>query len=213
MRLYSYVVAYDYGFAPNPFYGVCSLATCKPQIRRTADIGDWIIGTGSARHDRRGYLVYVMEVSRAMTFTDYWNATRFRRKRPILRGSKKQAFGDNIYWQDESRYWHQADSHHSLADGRANVHNLRRDTGVDRVLVGERYTYWGGGGPRIPAHIRSYQKYDLCAVTQGHKCRFPQPLVDQFLDWYWTLDVFGYCGRPTDWNPHCDGFPPGGLVT
>src|SRR5262245_31415483 len=45
VRLYSYVVARDYGFAPNPFYGFCTLATCKPDIRRTADIGDWIVGT------------------------------------------------------------------------------------------------------------------------------------------------------------------------
>src|SRR5712671_5339411 len=34
MRLYSYVVARDFGFAPNPFFGVCTLATCKPDIRK-----------------------------------------------------------------------------------------------------------------------------------------------------------------------------------
>ncbi len=26
----------DYGFAPNPFHGICTLATCKPVIRRVA---------------------------------------------------------------------------------------------------------------------------------------------------------------------------------
>ena len=41
-RIHSYVVRYDSGFAPNPFYGYCTLATCKPNIRRSADIGDWV---------------------------------------------------------------------------------------------------------------------------------------------------------------------------
>ena len=36
----------DYGFAPNPFFGFCTLANCKPKIRKSANVGDWIIGTG-----------------------------------------------------------------------------------------------------------------------------------------------------------------------
>ena len=32
--LFSYVVATDSGFAPNPFFGLCTLACCKPAIRR-----------------------------------------------------------------------------------------------------------------------------------------------------------------------------------
>ena len=34
MKLYSYIVARDFGFAPNPFYGFCTLATCKPKIAK-----------------------------------------------------------------------------------------------------------------------------------------------------------------------------------
>lgn len=32
--LFSYIVRWDHGFAPNPFHGICSLATCKPGIRK-----------------------------------------------------------------------------------------------------------------------------------------------------------------------------------
>ena len=35
----------DYGFAPNPYFGYCTLATCKPVIRRCAGVGDWIAWT------------------------------------------------------------------------------------------------------------------------------------------------------------------------
>ena len=41
MNLYSYVITRDYGFAPNPFWNICTLATCKPQIREHALKGDW----------------------------------------------------------------------------------------------------------------------------------------------------------------------------
>jgi hypothetical protein len=39
--LYSYVVRWDHGFAPNPFYETCTVATCKPYIakRQTGTIG------------------------------------------------------------------------------------------------------------------------------------------------------------------------------
>ena len=33
-RVYMYVVDRDFGFAPNPFHGVRTLATCKPPIRK-----------------------------------------------------------------------------------------------------------------------------------------------------------------------------------
>ena len=36
MTLFSYVIEHDLGFAPNPFHGVCTLACCKPQIRKIA---------------------------------------------------------------------------------------------------------------------------------------------------------------------------------
>ena len=206
MRLFSYVVARDYGFAPNPFFHVCTLATCKPQIRRHAAVGDWVIGTGSASHGRSGHLVYAMEVSEAMTYTEYWNDNRFAKKRPILRASKKQAFGDNIYRRDDQNQWHQADSHHSFATGRPNIHNIQHDTGTDRVLIGHKYIYWGGSGPEIPQHLRQHGDFDICA-GRNYKCKFPCDLVQRFLAWLTSLKAIGYCGRPTDWQAGRDGFP------
>ncbi|WP_198140678.1 Nmad2 family putative nucleotide modification protein [Polaromonas naphthalenivorans] len=32
-----YLMTHDSGFAPNPFHGTLTLATCKPGIRRTID--------------------------------------------------------------------------------------------------------------------------------------------------------------------------------
>jgi hypothetical protein len=48
-HLFTYVIARDFGFAPNPFHGVCTLATCKPGIRKSASVGDWILGIGGKK--------------------------------------------------------------------------------------------------------------------------------------------------------------------
>lgn len=71
MTLYSYVLRSDTGFAPNPFYGYCTLATCKPDIRRLARIGDWVIGTGSVENVGPGRLVYAMRVEAVLTLDQY----------------------------------------------------------------------------------------------------------------------------------------------
>lgn len=198
-RLFCYVVARDYGFAPNPFFRICTLATCKPKIRKTASVGDWIIGTGSKQKDRQRCLVYVMRVTEAMTFNEYWADERFRRKRPNLRGSKKQAFGDNIYFRDNSGQWHQRDSHHSYQHGMPNPNNIKNDTQTDRVLISTEYTYWGGSGPEIPQRFSDDYAFDICALRH-HKCRFPKELVNDFLNWFHTLDTSGYLGPPLDWS-------------
>lgn len=201
MRLFSYVVARDYGFAPNPFFGVCTLATCKPGIRRVAEAGDWIIGTGTAKRRRAGYLVYAMKVEGAMSFDEYWADPQFAQKRPNLRGSKKMAFGDNIYHRTNPHTpWQQLDSHHSFANGAPNPANIKNDTQADRVLFSRDFVYWGRAGPRIPARFRNYNGIDLCA-GRGHKQKiFSDTFITDFIDWLRNLNAVGYVGMPIDWD-------------
>ncbi len=201
MKLYCYVVARDFGFAPNPFYGICTLATCKPTIRRTAQVGDWVIGTGSKNYGLQGRLVFAMRVTEVLTFDQYWSDPRFQAKRPTLTGSIKQAFGDNIYHRDPAtQQWQQANSHHSLKDGCPNPANIHNDTKTDRVLLSTEFTYWGGSGPEIPPHLRDYTGQDICTSTQGHKSRFDPRLVNAFIAWLNSLSDNGYVGSPSQWS-------------
>lgn len=70
-RLYSYVLRVDDGAAPNPYWGTCTLTICKPDIRRCAQVGDWIVGTGSKnvrlkdgnKYDFSDDVVYAMKVT------------------------------------------------------------------------------------------------------------------------------------------------------
>ena len=141
-RAFSYVVKRDYGFAPNPFYGFLTLATCKPLIRKNAEIGDFIIGNSPSNLGSK--LVYMAKVSEIITFDEYWTNSRFLCKRPIMNGSIKKLYGDNIYHHAEDGTWMQENSHHSLKDGSINKENLDRDTShTDRVLIANDYFYFG----------------------------------------------------------------------
>ena len=200
MRLHSYVLDHDYGFAPNPFYDVCTLATCKPSIREHAAIGDYVVGTGCAKRHRRGFLVYFMVVDEITTYNAYWADPRFEKKRPFLRGSKVQAFGDNIYHRDpQTGEWWQANSLHSQRDGSANPINVNHDTKSEEVLIGRDYAYWGGFGPEIPAQFRDFNGADICA-GRGHRNHFNDDHRDQFIGWMRSLNARGYISRPLDWS-------------
>jgi hypothetical protein len=193
-RLYSYVVARDYGFAPNPFFGLCTLATCKPAIRKAGAVDDWVIGTGSKRRNRGNRLVFAMRITESKTFNEYWSDPRFRSKKPYLAGSKKLAFGDNIYFKSNGR-WKQENSHHSLANGKPNNANVIHDTRVDRVLISDDYVYWGGEGPSIPRSLLR-----LCKRGPGHRCDFDDAFLQKVVTWLRSFNEWGYVGAPLDWS-------------
>jgi Nucleotide modification associated domain 2 len=201
MTLYSYVVAKDYGFTPNPFFGVCTLATCKPRIRSVAQVGDWVIGIGSKIRRREKRVVYAMLVTGTMTFNEYWDAPRFQVKKPNLRGSKKQAFGDNIYVKDaRTGVWSQANSHHSLDNGCVNEANVRADTQADRVLISDDFIYWGGSGPEIPQEFLDYgPEHATLQVVRNHRKNVSPEFIRKVVAWIRSLNKKGYAGEPLDW--------------
>ncbi len=117
----AYAITRDYGFAPNPFHGFCTLATCKPDIRKSAKVGDWIMGVGgSSLRSVKRRCILLMKVSEKVSFQDYWDHERFSLKKPVRNGSRVQMLGDNIYHKDGNGDWIQEDSHHSNPDGTPN---------------------------------------------------------------------------------------------
>jgi hypothetical protein len=200
VRLYSYVVAYDIGFAPNPFYGYCTLATCKQDIRSKAQLGDWIVGTGSASAGLGDRLVYAMHVEEILKYDDYWTDERFSRKRPRLRGSMKQQYGDNIYHRGPNGTWLQENSRHSFNDGTPNPGHVDRDTKADVVLISREFVYYGSGGPVIPNRLRTGYGMDLVHRAPSHRCRFPDDMRDAVVDWIVNDLESGLQGDPRDWS-------------
>ena len=148
--LYIYVVDRDLGFAPNPFHGYCTLATCKPGIRKGAGVDDWIMGVGGSRLKATGRCVFLMKVTEILTFEEYWEDDRFKLKKPVRNGSPVMMVGDNIYHRESKvSSWIQEDSHHSNQDGSINLNNLRRDTKSSNVLISRLFFYFGTKAPIV----------------------------------------------------------------
>lgn len=144
-----YKMTHDKGFAPNPFHGFLSLATCKPAIRRTRGKGDWVAGFASRElvQNARDFgvqipymgLVYLMQVTEdPLPLPAYFDDPRFAKKKPNPDSrSEKLRCGDNIYSGDgRGGYeWHR-NEHHA-------VDQLPHDTGGRNALISSRFWYFG----------------------------------------------------------------------
>lgn len=194
MALFSYIITRDYGFAPNPFPPYCTLATCKPRIRRSATIGDWVLGIGSASKGSlmKERLIYAMQVQERLTYDQYWNDSRFFYKKPIMNGSKKQTYGDNIYHTDEKTgTFLQENSHHSLPDGSINHDNYRRDLSSKNVLISKKYWYWGKNAIPIPQ-----QYHKVIKSGRGYSKIEDETLISGIILWLESMEDKGYIGEP-----------------
>jgi hypothetical protein len=185
--LFSYVIASDTGFAPNPFGGVCTLATCKPAIRRVARPGDWILGTGSTATAGASRLVYAMSVSEVLPIEAYGADPRFQRKIPSLTGAAWRRCGDNIYHVDGIGEWHQR---------RSPFHGPRhraRDLSGRNVLIGREFYYFGQAAVELPPRLRA-----LIKIGRGHKRVRESETIDAFERWLRRTFTLGRLGRPSD---------------
>jgi putative DNA base modification enzyme with NMAD domain len=177
--LFVYVIDRDFGFAPNPFHGFCTLATCKPRIRKTAEIRDWIIGMGGSRLNAIGRCIFAMQVTATISFDEYWANPIYTEKKPVRNGSRKMMVGDNIYHRDvKTNKWGQADSHHSNLDGTVNPYNLKRDTRINRVLLSTRFFYFGAAARCVPQSILDQMRYKNPRDYRRFDSRTAQPLLD-----------------------------------
>ena len=152
MRLFAYKLTHDTGFAPNPFHGVCTLATCKSYIRLLKRKGDWIAGFTSAKlnHDTVGCerLVYLMRVAKKLPFETYPNEPRFAAKIP-RQGADHcvERVGDNIYGIRDGVVFQVPNPFHQR-------NKLAEDTSGKFVLMAKTFAYFGSEPLVIPDELR-----------------------------------------------------------
>lgn len=200
MNIYSYVVAHDTGFAPNPFYGYCTLACCKPKIRSRAAKGDWVVGlTPKAAGNR---IVYLMRVDDVMeSFSGYWFDSRFKAKKPTYTGGLRRKCGDNIYEPLASGGYRQLRSAHSDGDAE-DGDNKTHDLGGKRVLVSETFAYFGSKALPLPSELQSLM------VMRGHRSRFSDEVKAEFIRFAGKVG-FGVQGAPRQWPDGDDSWMQG----
>jgi hypothetical protein len=167
MKLYSYTMTVDDGFAPNPTGGICTLAYCMVTMRRTVQAGDYVVGLAGAEYrKRRGAewpaypVIYAMRVTDVIGFEEFRRDERYRRH-----------FSPHL--------------------------NTDKQVDTDRVLVSDDFIYWGGDGPPLPRKLSTLIKQKgpghLCNFPPGVVREFVQWFESQpdrglvgrpFADWY-----------------------------
>lgn len=201
MVIYSYLIDHDLGLAPNPFGRYCTLAVCKPEIRRSQRlvIGDWVIGTGSKALENTtgkklsGKLIYAMKVTEKITLEQYWDDSRFQYKKPVMNGTLVTMYGDNFYHKDENGNWIQEDSAHCKLDGTCHQEHLKKDISGNNVLISEHFYYFGDQAPKIPNILNK-----ICHTTQGQKKITDQLAIDS-VNWIERNFSTGINGNPLNW--------------
>ncbi len=154
IRLFSYKLTTDSGFAPNPFWGVLTLATCKPGIRRSKRKNDWIAGFTSKElcGDPVGQerLVYLMQVEEKLTLAAYFHDSRFREKIPDLGAQDPRCWvGDNMYAPKRG-----AGGGFRQLPGMHGRNDKERDLSGAFVLVAGTHFYFGRDALVVPDELR-----------------------------------------------------------
>jgi hypothetical protein len=197
----TYRLDHDLGFAPNPFFGWCTLACCMPQIRKHASQNDVIVGmAGSGKQGLGRYhprVIYWMRVDETLTFDQYWQDARFVNKKPQIPGPKMRMVGDRTYRHEPgSDDWKfEISMHHVPGATQGKGGHVHLDTKIDRILIGKSFTYWGKSGPEVPAHLMS-----MFPNPRGQKCPQDGPLLAELHGLIDINNPRSVVGDPADWD-------------
>ncbi len=176
-KLFSYCIPVDDGAAPNPYWGICTLAICKPVIRRVAEAGDWVVGTGSKKYGFENKVVYAMEVTQKLTLADYDDYCRKNLVQKIpsyYDWDIRKRVGDCIYDYSTTNPPLQ----------RLGVHdgdNITTDLGGKYALLSTEFYYFGKDPVSLPCTL-----HEIIHQGQGHKSDKNAPFVKSFISWIKT---------------------------
>lgn len=199
-----YKMTHDTGFAPNPFHGALTLATCKPAIRRTRVKDDWVAGFASKAlvQNARAYgvsipyggLVYLMQLTEEpLELAAYFNDVRFLKKRPVLDSNDAELrSGDNIYWRDADGLYRQ------VPNKSHSVDEALHDTSGKNALVSTRFWYFGRNC-FVP--LGGWKALMGSELSSGRTFYCPDRFVEGVLDQLKVMGMKpGIHGRPCIWD-------------
>ena len=196
MKLFSYKLKHDTGFAPNPFGGFLTLATCKPNIRKTKNVGDYVAGFTSKylNGDEVGEerLIYLMRIDEIISISEYWNNPNFEIKKPNLTSQKKTLIaGDNIYKpvNGGNRFIQINNKFHDASE-------MPRDLRGENVIISFHFYYFGASPLTLPQHVRP--KVPKGQSSNGYLTHNPD-LVESFITYVESNYSYGLFNHPTQW--------------
>ena len=150
-----------------------------------AAVGDWIMGTNSVARGRR--LVFSMKISEVLHFDEYYNDSRFKKKKPNIIGNWRERVGDNMYYKDNGEWKQHTTIYHR------DPEIVEKDLKHPFVFISNEFYYFGDKAVEIPAKFQ-----DLVWKRQGCKSIHPPEIVKAFLTWLQKSLKPGVLGNPAD---------------
>lgn len=177
-RIFRYILRHDGGMAPCVKRGWLTLATCKPRIRASAKVGEWVIGC-RPRPEPRGLVVWAGRVARSVEVGDYQREYSWRT--------------DAIYRAKEGGGFERlCPEYHPTADG------FRKDTSAP-VLIFDRKATWYFGDeacklPKCLMHLAASGRPDRVNGVTEEDCAALET-------WLRSIATPGIHGTPRDMSP------------
>lgn len=162
-KLYSYIIQSDTGFAPNPYFGICTLACCKSSMRRNIgdkllkelnisnireitekekkhirELGYWIIAIAGHNVEKENNVpyrsvVYVMQITDILDFESYY----------IMYPYKRKNFGEGMLYQKGDNLF---SANYSGIEEQENLKNSNQNEKILKgkyVLLSDNFIYFG----------------------------------------------------------------------
>ena len=174
-RFYTYKVAYDFGTGPNPDFDTCTLAICKPVIRRTAKVGDIIVGLDCLKDQDR--IIYCMQVDEVLTWPEYVARCETDKSLNGKIPKNKNEAGDCIWVEERFESYEPLPSWSGHGQSEFNSDVL---TGKN-VLLGKKFWYFGRGDKyeiRLPKELLNI------IPNRGHRSNSNSEYKDAFIAFF-----------------------------
>lgn len=165
MKMFTYKLTHDTGFAPNPFGKALTLATCKPGMRKKRKVGEWVAGFSSVElstiakktgvHISPDAIIYIGQISKVLSLGEYFDDPQFADKKPPENSNEDliACCGDNMYRElpkgagEGPQYEKITNIYH------CDRSQIERDIAGKNVLIFDRFTYLGRKAQPLPSHI------------------------------------------------------------
>jgi hypothetical protein len=177
IRIYRYVLMHDTGMAPNPRGGLVTLGTCKPEIRKRAREGDWVVANFPS--PRNELVAWAGKIKRCIPVGHY--AWEFPERHDALHEMRTDGEPQRIRGKHE---WYHRGANEQRKDRTGNV----------LVFDMSDCWYFGNQGRQFPPALEH-----LIARGQGHRVNNrKQGDLAQLQAWLKTLGSPGIHGTPRD---------------
>lgn len=223
-KLYSYTITHDWGAAPNPYWGLCTLAICKKNIRKYAKSSDWVVGFGSSifppkdirnkkkRKDLSKEVIYAMKIKTKISLKKYndWCTGRIdkdyfkkyknnlAKKIPDYNNTEyKCRVGDCIYYDFHTDFPKILEANYRI--GIHGPFDLVNDLDGINVLISDEFYYFG------KQHVTIKEELEGIIHKRNYKSDANNSYVNEFIKWIESVE-FANFKNPINPQPLLEDF-------